>query len=574
MHHRVATPLSIAIVLVLLSVSSLIAGKKKTLEDVCLESLERMQSFYPVHSTEMGIHAYDHRLTDYSSKSVKAAVKDFKSLSKKLFKFEKTDLTDQQRLSSRLVRANLDIAVLDLTGIKWYKRNPQLYVDEAVNGLYFLMLAKHAPLNERLYSIIKRMKTVSGLLTTARRNISKPPQVWVEAALESLESGQEFYRQVAGELMKQFPDRADEILKVSTAAREAMNDFAIHISDIEQGDSTSFAIGREHFDFKLTNEYFLDYDSDSLLKIGEGLLTEVLTEQAEYREYVDSHHQNGEDSVYVPRVFTKDDILDYYHWETEQTKKFLKINDLLTVPEDIAPVLVVETPPFLRSMISGIAYQPAGPFDSVQQGIFYVRPISDDLDRQQLEARYRYVHRRGFRGSVVHEAFPGHHLQLQLAADHPDPVRKWQLNIMLIEGWALYCEEMMYREGLYGDEDPAHWLGVLGGIAFRAARIVVDVKLHTGQFTYDQAVQFMIDTLDVDTESGREYIRKEVRRYTTSPTYQMSYLMGKREIMALREAAKVRDGESFSLKQFHDRLLAEGSVPVALMWGIMGLDKD
>jgi len=132
----------------------------------------------------------------------------------------------------------------------------------------------------------------------------------------------------------------------------------------------------------------------------------------------------------------------------------------------------------------------------------------------------------------------------------------------------------MYREGLYGDEDPAHWLQVLGGIAFRAARIVVDVKLHTGQFTYEQAVQFMIDTLDVDTESGREYIRKEVRRYTTSPTYQMSYLMGKREIMALRKAAEARDGESFSLKEFHDRLLSEGSVPAALMWGIMGLDRD
>ncbi|TET94776.1 MAG: DUF885 domain-containing protein, partial [Candidatus Zixiibacteriota bacterium] len=230
--------------------------------------------------------------------------------------------------------------------------------------------------------------------------------------------------------------------------------------------------------------------------------------------------------------------------------------------------------PFLRTMISGIAYQPAGPYDSVQQGYFYVRPIPDDLDRQQLEARYRYVHRRGFRGSIVHEAYPGHHLQLQVAGMNEDPVRKWQFNIMMIEGWALYCEEMMYHAGLYGEEDPGQWLGVLGGIRFRAARIVADVKLHTGQFTYDGCINWMIDALDVTSDSGKEYIRKEVRRYTISPAYQMSYLMGKREIMALRRAAEQRDGDRFSLKAFHDALLAEGSIPPTLMWDVMGLSRN
>ncbi len=244
------------------------------------------------------------------------------------------------------------------------------------------------------------------------------------------------------------------------------------------------------------------------------------------------------------------------------------------MPEDIAPVTVIETPPFLRAMISGIAYQPAGPFDSVQQAYFYVRPIPDRLDRGQVEARYRYVYRRGFRGSGVHEAYPGHHLQLQIAGRHHDPVRKWQMNPMMIEGWALYCEEAMYDQGLYGRDSPARRLAILGGIRFRAARVVADVKLHTGQFTYDQCVDWMCEALDADSESDREFIRKEVRRYTFSPTYQMSYLMGKREIMALRRAAEQRDGDRFSLKAFHDALLAEGSIPPTLMWDIMGLSRN
>jgi uncharacterized protein (DUF885 family) len=222
-------------------------------------------------------------------------------------------------------------------------------------------------------------------------------------------------------------------------------------------------------------------------------------------------------------------------------------------------------------MITGIAYQPAGPFDSVQQGYFYVRPVPEDLDRAQLEARYRYVHRRGFRGSVVHEAYPGHHLQLQLSGRHPDPVRRWSQNMMLVEGWALYCEEEVYHHGLFGHEDPVQWLGVLGGIRFRAMRIVADVMLHTGQFSYEECVDWAIDALHITSESSKDYIRREIRRYTYQPTYQMSYLMGKREIMKLRETAMARDGENFDLKAFHDALLAEGSIPPTLLWSAMGL---
>ncbi|MFQ6008363.1 MAG: DUF885 domain-containing protein [Candidatus Zixiibacteriota bacterium] len=548
------------------------AARKKNFDELCLGILETIQSFYPVRSTEMGIHAYDHRLADYSSDSVKKMIEKLKKYEKQLYKYKSADLSDHDQINYLLIKSNVDITLLDLQRIKWHKKSPQLYVDEAVNGVYFLLLSQHAPLSERVVSIISRMKAVSALFATARKNLKEPPQVYIDAALESLESGMQFYKEVAAELSNKFPERADEILQASTLAREAMNEFSTYLSELTPGPKTAFAIGKENFDYKLQHEYFLDFDADSLLHIGEALLAEAQRAYREHEANVEANHQTGRDSIFVPANFTKQDILDYYNWETKQVKIFLEQNNIITVPEDIAPVTVVETPPFLRTMISGIAYQPAGPFDNIQQGYFYVRPIPDELDRRQLEARYRYVHRRGFKGSVVHEAYPGHHLQLQIAGMNDDPVRKWQFNNMMIEGWALYCEELMYHAGLFGEENPRRWLSVLGGIRFRAARIVADVKLHTGQFTYDECVKWMIDALDATTESDKEYLRKEVRRYTHSPTYQMSYLMGKREIMALRQAAEKRDSDRFSLKAFHDALLAEGSIPPTLMWEIMGLN--
>ncbi|HKK21085.1 MAG TPA: DUF885 domain-containing protein [candidate division Zixibacteria bacterium] len=548
------------------------ASQTAKFQQLCSDVLESLQEFYPVHSTEMGIHTYDNRLGDYSRKSVGNMIHKLTNYEKKLYKYKRASLSLHDRIDYDLIKSNVDITLQDLKQIEWYRKSPQMYVDEAVNGIYFLMLSNSSPLSSRVEMIIDRMQEVPELFKTARDNIKDPPPVYIDAAKESLTSGMQFYKELAGELMNKFPERADELLKVSTQAREAMNDFLTYLTELTPGDPGSFAIGKKNFDYMLSNEYFLDFDSDSLLNLGLQLFSDADQAYKDYQDYI-ANNPPTTDSIFVPAVFTKQDILDYYNWEVNQEKTFLDVNNILTIPDDIAPVTVVETPPFLRSMIAGIAYQPAGPFDSVQNAYFYVRPIPDNLDRPQLEARYRYVYRRGFKGSVVHEGYPGHHLQMQLAGRNPDPVRKWQTNTMMIEGWALYCEEMMYSNGLYGDEDPAQWLGILGGIRYRAARIIADVKLHTGQFSYDDCVSWMTDALDVTTESGKEYIKTEVRRYTMTPTVQMSYLMGKREIQALYDAASARDGDQFSPQNFYDQLLAEGSIPPELMWQIMGLQR-
>ncbi|RME21928.1 MAG: DUF885 domain-containing protein [Candidatus Zixiibacteriota bacterium] len=543
---------------------------KTRFDALAAQILESLQAFYPVRATEKGIHTYDHKLADYSQRSVNRMISRLDSFEKKLYRYRNVFRDPEDRINYELIKSDVDVALLDLKRIKWYRRSPMLYVDEATNGIYLLMVSRYAPLSERLISILGRMKQVPGLFATARRNLRKPPQVWKDLALESLESTSEFYRQVASELMNKFPERADEILKYSTAAREAMNDFANYLRDMPTGSPTAFAINKQNYDYLLAHQYFLSFDADSLLRIGETLLEKARRDYDAYREYMDEHYQNGTDSVFVPASFNRQDILDYYGWEVNQVKLFLRTNNLLSVPEDIAPVEVVETPPFLRSMIPGIAYQPAGPFDSVQVGYFYVRPIPKDLDRRQLESRYRYVYRRGFKGSVVHEAYPGHHLQMQIAGRHPSPIRKWNDNTMMIEGWALYCEEMMYHAGLYGDEDPPMWLAILGGIRFRAARIVADVKLHTGKFTYQQCVDWMSDVLEAESESEKDYIKRSVRKYTATPTVWMSYLMGKREIQRLHDSYMAAHPQATD-KEFYDAMLAEGSIPPTLMWDALGL---
>ncbi len=572
MSRRIAATLT-TLVLILVSAADLGAARnQESFDRLAGEILESLQSFYPVLATEKGIHSFDHRLADYSRKSVKDMRGKLTDYVKRLYQYRNFNFSADNGIDFKLIRSNVEMAVLDLKEIKWHERSPQLYVDEAVNGIYLLLLSQHAPLSERLYPILARLKAVPSLFETARRNLKKPPAVYLDLAAESLESAQQFYREVAAELMRQFPDRADEILRVSTQAREAMAEFsAFLMTELEPGDPAAFAVGKDNFDYMLSHRYFLDFDSDSLLKIGESLLAAAQAEYHRYQEYVENNHQNGRDSVFVPASFSRQDVLDYYQWEVDQVRTFLTSHNILTVPEDIAPVRVEETPPFLRSMVPGIAYQPAGPFDEKQQGIFYVRPLPEVLEPAQLAARFRYVHRRGFKGSVVHEGYPGHHLQTQIAGRHPSDIRKWQANWMMMEGWALYCEEMMYHAGLYGPEDAAMWLAILGGIRYRAARIIADVKLHTGRFSYQDCVDWVVKTLDAESESDRDYHRRMVRMYTVTPTIWMSYLMGKREIERLRDDIKARDGDSFDERRFYDRLLLQGSIPPALARQAFGL---
>ncbi|MEW5795580.1 MAG: DUF885 domain-containing protein [Candidatus Zixiibacteriota bacterium] len=569
---RWTTALLILLSLTLLAAPDLSAARnEESFDKLTGEILAALQLFYPVHATEMGIHDYDHRLADYSPGSVRQMRGRLTGFVEKLHQYRNYSFSPEDAIDFKLIRSNVEMTLLDIKEIKWHEKSPQLYIDEAVNGVYFLLLSQHAPLSEKLLSILARMKAVPELFQAARSNLKGPPDVYLDLADESLESANAFYQEVAAELMRQFPERADEILRVSTQAREAMNDFAAFLDGLTPGPATSFAIGKVNFDYMLSHGSFLNYDSDSLLRMGEALLAAAQEEYRLYRQYVDENHQTGRDSVFVPASFRRKDVLDYYRWEIDRVRRFLGDNSVVSVPEDIAPVEVVETPQFLRSMVAGIAYHPAGPFERNQRAIFYVRPLPDTLDPSQRAAFYRYVHRRGFKGSVVHEAYPGHHLQMQLAGRNASLIRRWQSNMLMVEGWALYCEELMYHAGLYGEEDPAMWLAILGGIRYRAARIIADVKLHTGQFTYEQCADWMISTLDAESESDKEYHRKMVRKYTLTPSVWMSYLVGKIEIERLRDEVMQRDGDAFDEQAFYDKLLSFGSIPPALIRASFGL---
>ena len=160
---------------------------------------------------------------------------------------------------------------------------------------------------------------------------------------------------------------------------------------------------------------------------------------------------------------------------------------------------------------------------------------SDEERREQLLGHNRY----GMLLTNVHEGYPGHHLQLVIANHAPSLVRRFFDSTVFCEGWALYCEQLVLDEGM--NEDPRMRLFQLKDQLWRACRVVIDVKLHTGEMTFDEAVDMLVDVAKLE----RVNAISEVRRYTQSPTQPMSYLVGKQQIMDLREREKRRLGREF-----------------------------
>jgi uncharacterized protein (DUF885 family) len=167
--------------------------------------------------------------------------------------------------------------------------------------------------------------------------------------------------------------------------------------------------------------------------------------------------------------------------------------------------------------------------------------------------------------TALHEGYPGHHLMFLRAQAEASPVRRVVSSPLTVEGWALYCEDLMTDQEFFATPEEVFFQRL--HLLWRAVRVVLDIRLHTMGMSVDAAVQLMVDSLGI----GRGSAESEVQRYCGAPAYQLCYAVGRRELLRLREDYRKRAGAAFSLRAFHDEVLSYGGLPVSLIrWG-MGL---
>ncbi len=314
-----------------------------------------------------------------------------------------------------------------------------------------------------------------------------------------------------------------------------------------------WAIGRERHDAFVAYRAFDGLDTDAILQLGwDQLAAEHAARTAVARE-IDAHATEAEVLARVkadgPADF--DGALDAYRSAMLRARAHLVEHGIATVPDD-ERIDVIPTPEYLRRILPFAAYFSPAPFDADSKGIYVVTPSVGDEPDAMTEHNHASIS-----NTSIHEAYPGHHLQLDVARRHPSLTRLLTDAPEFVEGWGMYSELMMREQGF--DDDPRYRLMLHTDAIWRACRIILDIRMHRGEIDVDAATAFLVE----QTGFARSNAHAEVQWYTYRPTYPMSYLLGRTMLLTLRADEEQRLGADFSLRAFHDTLLRNGSLPIS-----------
>jgi uncharacterized protein (DUF885 family) len=527
------------------------------------EVLKALWEDDPVFATACGIHDYDDRLGRMSPEAIQQHIATIKGF---IGELERLDggLSADDDADRKALLAKLKDAVLDWEAIRWHTKEPALYLDHALYGAFLLLARDFAPLSQRMECLAKRLREFRRVLDEGKVNIvpSAVPAVYLETALETLDGAKSFLSLTVPQAAEQLSDEAlrREVLRAVDEAGLALTDFERFLQErVAPQARGDYAIGTDFFTAKLREEHLLSETPDELEAMGREVLEQTKAELEKVAKAIEPDVPWFELVERLKRHHPpKERLVEVYAEEVAKARQFVVDKNLATIPEG-EQLRVVETPPFERATTPYAAYMPPAPFDAQSEGLFYVTPVDPKEPPEVQEDRLRGHCSFAFPITVIHEAYPGHHLQLSVAARLPSKVRKVFGNNLFVEGWALYCEELMWEQG-YTDDLRVR-LFQLKDLVWRAVRVIVDVGLHCKGMSFVEAVQWLVQEAHLE----RANAEAEVRRYTASPTQPLSYLTGKQAILQLREEVQRREGNQFSLRRFHDRLLQAGGLPMPLV---------
>jgi len=533
-------------------------------DDLVSQILNGLWEEDPVEATYLGVHAYDGVLPRANTARRADYHEQRKGLLNSLEEFRRRqgELDRPRRIDLKLLEAELEISLRSDDEFRLAERRADIYPSNALFGVYLLAMRQFAPLEERLVSIRDRLGDTRRYLREGVENLhggSDIPRVWTETGIKTARGGETFYGGMIPQLAAQVPSLEKEIKAAAADALDSLMSFTSFIeSELLARSNGNFAIGREAFDYLLERKHGLPYDAVQLRQIGEEMISETqrLLEKTAAKIDKDKPWSEIVESLKDDHP-AADAILDAYRREMERAREFVEERDLVSIPAG-QELQVVETPGFERATIPYAAYVPPAAFEERQEGFFWVTPVDEEDGPRRLD-QLRGHSNWGIPITALHEGYPGHHLQFCRANAIESAVRRQLMTTVYVEGWALYCEEMMEEQGFVSD--PRSVLLRLKDQLWRACRVVVDVGLHCFGMGFDEAVEMLVGTAKLE----RANAEVEVRRYTMSPTQPMSYLIGKLEIMSMRNEIMTREGESFDLKRFHDALLDYGAIPISLI---------
>jgi len=532
--------------------------------------LERFLASSPVAATHMGDHRWDDRLSDSSPAGLERQHQDMRAALAELQAMETASFSQDAAIDHTLFVHIVESFLRGFEKGRDHQREPSSYLGEVLGGVFSLIVRDFAPLPDRLRSAIGRLREAPRVLREGRANLvaAEVPPIWAQVALQQAGQAAGLFTGLLPAVAAQAaPELLPELQAAGQAAVQAVEEYAAFVqAEVLPRAAGDFAAGKELFDELLREQHMVDYDADQLLATGWELFRQTRAQMEAAAREIDPHKT-------VPELLeeakadhpTAAGLLDAYREAMAAAREYVVAHEIATIPAGES-LRIIETPKFQRMLLPYAAYSAPGILEEKQEGIFWVTPVDPQAAPEVQEQKLKGHYRAKLPITALHEAYPGHHLQLVWANQHDKVPRRMAsfLSSLFIEGWAFYCEGLMEQLGFIAA--PIQRLARLSDQLWRAARIILDASLHTRGMSVEEAVAFLVQECQLEPTNALA----EVTRYTQSPTQPQTYLMGKLAIVELVADYRRAHPEA-GLRQVHDAILACGSLPPRLMRRQLGL---
>src|SRR5438105_12702251 len=566
-----------------LSLSILIAQanpQDDEFEKIAKDYIESFLASHPEFSTELGDHRFDGALTDYSPESRARILANAKQVREALNKFDDyKQLTGANQVDVRILRDNVDYQIFSLEELREAEWNPLVYNQSLANSLYLLVARDFDSAQKRIPNLRQRIEGIPNVIKQAEANLQHSPKIHTETAIEQIQGAINLVRNGLDPLLSQAPQMKKELAPIQEKTAKALEDYKNWLqTDLLKRADGDFRLGVEKFRKKLHFALASDLSMEEIKKRADADLAQTQTAIYDtalplYKKYFPKADEKTlADKKQVTAAVLKklaeqhpDDntVVGYAQKVVSEATDFVKSHNIVAVPTTALDVIVM--PEFKRGQ--AIAYcDSSGPLEKNGKTFYAVAPTPNDWPKPRKDSFLREYNNFMVRDLTVHEAMPGHYLQLSHSNEvhAPTLVRVLLQSGTCVEGCQDYTEQVMAEQGYGGPEVKMQQLKM----RLRAiANAILDQSIHAGNMTEQQALDLMMK--ETFQEEGEAVAKWKRARLTSAQL--STYFVGATEHLDLRAAEQKKLGKDFDLRKYNDQVISYGSPPVKYVRELMGL---
>ncbi|MBT8049234.1 MAG: DUF885 domain-containing protein, partial [Gammaproteobacteria bacterium] len=494
-------------------------------------------------------------LPDWSPDAIESYLEQYEQFLQAADALDSEELTVPQQVDLRLLKSAIQRVYWELEVLQSPRRNPLFYVQQTLGSVFELLLISSPMTESRADNIVLRLEHIPKTLRYARSNLDLAVRPFTDAAVDSLAGIEDRLERMETGLKPVFPPALHNRLgKAVSRAGTALERYSTWLEKQKDTTQTAFAIGPFSYQWFLVNVALIPHTPDELLAQGIQASNRAVVWEA-------LEHNRNRDVPQLPVFKTIEQQIRATEHQENEIRKFLEIHELMTVPDSLMHYRNRPFPDYLTPLsFLGVTDDLTSETRLDEDAVRYIAEPAEDLPYFALSAA------RDPRPLLIHEGIPGHYYQLARSWANPNPIRRRYIDSGINEGIAFYAEEMLLQAGLFNFSPRSREI-IYNYARLRALRVEIDIRLAVGDFTIEAAADYLAHFVPMDRETARE----EAVFFAFNPGQAISYQVGKSQIIDFLADARREMGDDFSLRDFHDFLMLNGNVPVALQrWEYLG----